>query len=102
MSTKHYFSRAYRGTHYRLYYLGTFFGPSPVFTVIGCQLSRPDGTEIEEPVHTKWSLPAKVDQRSIRAARSMRFNDGLIDPIKSARGRERQAAAQYRRVKAAA
>jgi hypothetical protein len=102
VSTKHYFSRPYRGTHYRLYYLGTFFGPSPVFTVIGCQLSRPDGTEIEEPVHTKWSLPAPIDQRAIRANRSMRFNDGLIDPIKSARGKERQAAARYRRVKAVA
>ena len=102
MATKHYFSRPYRGTHYRLYYLGSFAGPPVLFTVIGCQLSRPDGVEIEEPIRLKWALPAKVDQRSIRAARAMRFNDGLIDPIKSARGKERQAAAQYRRVRAAA
>lgn len=99
---QHYFSRPYRGTHYRLYYLGSFNGPSPVFTVTGCQLSRPDGTEIDEPARLKWALPPPVDQRAIRAGRSMRFNDGLIDPIKSLRGREREQAAQYRRVKAAA
>ena len=50
---QHYFSRPYRGTHYRLYYLGSFNGPSPVFTVTGCQLSRPDGTEIDEPARLK-------------------------------------------------
>jgi hypothetical protein len=97
-----YFSRPYRGTNYRLYYRGTFYSGSLTFTVIGCDLSPPDGREIEEPIRLNWALPAPIDQRAIRANRSMRFNDGLIDPIKSARGRERQAAAQYRRVKAAA
>lgn len=97
---QHYFSRPYRGTNYRLYYLGAFADQSAFFTVNACQLSRPDGTEIEEPARLKWAAPAPNTQSSIR--RGMRFNDGLIDPIKSAPARERQEAARYRLAKAEA
>lgn len=92
-----YFSRPYRGTHYRLYYTGSFNGPSPVFTVTGCQLSRPDGTEIEEPARLRWALLEAVGQRQLRGEpKRFRFNDGLIDPIKSPSGRERELA-KFRR-----
>lgn len=100
MAVQHYFSRPYRGTNYRLYYLGAFADQSAFFTVNACQLSRPDGIEIEEPARLKWAAPAPNTQSSIR--RGMRFNDGLIDPIKSALGRERQEAARYRLAKAGA
>jgi len=94
----HYFSRPYRGTHYRLYYTGNFTGPSPVFTVTGCQLSRPDGTEIDEPAKLRWRLIEAAGQRQLRGEpKRFRFNDRLIDPIKSAAGRERELA-RFRRV----
>lgn len=93
-----YFSRPYPGTLYQLHYLGAFNGPSPVFTVTGCQISRPDGVEIEEPAKLRWALLEAVGQRQLRGEpKKFRFNDGLIDPIKSAAGRERELA-RFRRV----
>jgi hypothetical protein len=93
-----YFSRPYPSTFYRLYYVGAFNGPSPVFTVTGCQISRPDGVEIDEPARLRWALLEAVGQRQLRGEpKRFRFNDGLIDPIKSPSGRERELA-KFRRV----
>jgi hypothetical protein len=92
-----YFSRPYPGTFYRLYYVG-FYGPAPGLTVTGCQISRPDGVEIDEPARLRWALLEAVGQRQLRGEpKRFRFNDGLIDPIKSPPGRERELA-KFRRV----
>lgn len=62
VAAKHYFSRPFCGTRYRLYYTGTFLGSTPVFQVSGYELSRPDGTEIEEPARLQWPLPDVLAQ----------------------------------------
>jgi hypothetical protein len=93
-----YFSRPYPGTLYRLYYVGSFFMSSPIFVITLCQLSRPDGVEIDEPARLRWALLEAVGQRQLRGEpKRFRFNDGLIDPIKSPAGRERELA-KFRRV----